>query len=465
MNEDVKLEEPSHLRIRQHLEQRMRDGELEQGDKLPTIRDMAKRYSVAPGTMQRVLRDMARDGLVRGVRGSGVYVTFDGAPETAPDVLRISEMDNLFSAKEMESVFARFKEAFPAAHCQTVPDLPDVLEIVGDDVPALASQLEDVTELVETLFDRPYSERRVFNAFHLAGRHVMLPVTVMVNPIICHGPMFAAEGIPLPDGAWNWNEFVELAHALTRAKDGVYGFHPSGHFPLLFIAGVWQRGGRVYSPDGARCLLAEGPGLEMAECLRQLRGAVSPDLTQDLWKGAPDVGAFAEGRVAMSLGTIWFPEPLYRRGFRDIPWRAAVQPHDGVEEYVLQTFGLAVRREARNKDMARAFLKAAASWEKWPDKINHTYSFYMHNDLRPAPEAGDVCSRMATFGRTPLSDVLPECRSHRHSAALWLLELGLRQLVISDAPVKQVMEEAVRNVEFMLRDEHAWSPAVARAGL
>ena len=47
------------------------------GDKLPTVREIAKRLKVNPNTVSRAYRDLERDGVLVSRRGTGVFVHED----------------------------------------------------------------------------------------------------------------------------------------------------------------------------------------------------------------------------------------------------------------------------------------------------------------------------------------------------------------------------------------------------
>ena len=52
-------------------------GEIKPGERLPSIRDMAIHLKVNANTMQRVYREMERNGLIASRRGTGYYFTED----------------------------------------------------------------------------------------------------------------------------------------------------------------------------------------------------------------------------------------------------------------------------------------------------------------------------------------------------------------------------------------------------
>ncbi|HVV09030.1 winged helix-turn-helix domain-containing protein [Amycolatopsis sp.] len=60
--------------IADHLEQRIRSGELGPNTRLPAEARLAREYRVALGTTRNAVRLLASRGLVRVVRAKGVYV-------------------------------------------------------------------------------------------------------------------------------------------------------------------------------------------------------------------------------------------------------------------------------------------------------------------------------------------------------------------------------------------------------
>lgn len=60
--------------IAESIRRRIASGELKPGDKLPPVREMARRWNCTPGTVSRAYAELAREGLVVGHRGSGTRV-------------------------------------------------------------------------------------------------------------------------------------------------------------------------------------------------------------------------------------------------------------------------------------------------------------------------------------------------------------------------------------------------------
>jgi molybdate-binding protein/DNA-binding transcriptional regulator YhcF (GntR family) len=63
-----------YLEIAESLRRRIASGELKPGDKLPPVREMAKRWGCTPGTVIRAYAQLTQDGLAVGRRGGGTRV-------------------------------------------------------------------------------------------------------------------------------------------------------------------------------------------------------------------------------------------------------------------------------------------------------------------------------------------------------------------------------------------------------
>ncbi|MBN6038424.1 GntR family transcriptional regulator [Amycolatopsis sp. 195334CR] len=67
--------EPLYRRIAGEFEARIRSGELQPGDRLPSIRQISERWGIAIATATRVLATLREDGLVEAKVGSGTVVS------------------------------------------------------------------------------------------------------------------------------------------------------------------------------------------------------------------------------------------------------------------------------------------------------------------------------------------------------------------------------------------------------
>ena len=70
---------PIYTQLITQIQQRIVTGQLQPGERLPSVRDWAAEAGVNPNTMQRAMTEMERQGLVHSQRTTGRFVTEDEA--------------------------------------------------------------------------------------------------------------------------------------------------------------------------------------------------------------------------------------------------------------------------------------------------------------------------------------------------------------------------------------------------
>lgn len=68
---------PIYLQLIDLVKLQIISGQLQPGDKLPSVRELAMQYGVNPNTMQKALSELEWEKLVYTVRTTGRYVTED----------------------------------------------------------------------------------------------------------------------------------------------------------------------------------------------------------------------------------------------------------------------------------------------------------------------------------------------------------------------------------------------------
>ncbi|MCO7222047.1 GntR family transcriptional regulator [Klenkia sp. PcliD-1-E] len=66
---------PPYEQLRAQIAERVLDGRLSEGDRLPTVRGLAEQLGVAPGTVARAYAELEVDELVEGRGRAGTVVT------------------------------------------------------------------------------------------------------------------------------------------------------------------------------------------------------------------------------------------------------------------------------------------------------------------------------------------------------------------------------------------------------
>jgi len=68
---------PIYIQIMNLIKKRIIKGELKEGDKLPSVRELSTELKVNPNTVQRSYQELERENLVYTQRGMGTFVTED----------------------------------------------------------------------------------------------------------------------------------------------------------------------------------------------------------------------------------------------------------------------------------------------------------------------------------------------------------------------------------------------------
>src|SRR5207253_1319549 len=98
------------------------------------------------------------------------------------------------------------------------------------------------------------------------GRVYGHPVNAATNGIWFHKDILRDAGVAVPNGPWTWQQFLPVAQKLTiRSGNRVtrYGFLID--WENNYLQFIMQWGGRVYSPDGTRCVI------DSPECIAALQ--------------------------------------------------------------------------------------------------------------------------------------------------------------------------------------------------
>jgi GntR family transcriptional regulator len=73
-------------------------GDLKAGDRLPSTRELARRFSIHPNTVSAGYRQLARDGWVEYRHGSGVYIQSEVTPAQTPEQILDQHIVAFFKA-------------------------------------------------------------------------------------------------------------------------------------------------------------------------------------------------------------------------------------------------------------------------------------------------------------------------------------------------------------------------------
>jgi GntR family transcriptional regulator len=129
---------PLHDQLLAQLEMKILGGSISPGQRLPSVRALARRLGLHANTVSGAYRDLERAGHVELRRGAGVYVRA-GSPASVEDARGLDEMIRLalsvafrkgFSGPEIRAAVERWLRAAPAERFVVVDPREETLEIV-----------------------------------------------------------------------------------------------------------------------------------------------------------------------------------------------------------------------------------------------------------------------------------------------------------------------------------------------
>jgi DNA-binding transcriptional regulator YhcF (GntR family) len=228
-------------------------GDLKPGDRLPSTRELARRFSIHPNTVSAGYRQLTEEGWAEYRHGSGVYVKTDAASPSTPEQILDKHIAAFFRAvRELklssEAIRARVAEwiaAPPPDHFLLIDPDPDAREILLSEIcqatswPAMAIPFEEAANpqaLAGALpLCRPSKTKAV---------RALLPVGVeLITLQIRSANQWLAPELPSLKGKLigvvsHWVDFREIAKTMLAAA----GVDPD----LLVVRNPrrprWQRG-------------------------------------------------------------------------------------------------------------------------------------------------------------------------------------------------------------------------------
>ena len=248
------------------------------------------------------------------------------------------------------------------------------------------------------------------------GRTYGFPTNASVNAIWINKAIFDKHGIPYPKGPWTWEEFIPLAQRLTvKGANGRIE-----HFGFMMEWWNWghfcrQWGGRVYTPDGTRCVLDSPENIAAIQLMQDLvyRHRVAPSPVEETaiataggW-GSGTITFFGGGKAAMALGGRWWLCTL--RKYEGLRLGAVECPHGPKRLFRGYGRSTLVNKNSPRREHALAFLKYLAG-KDYNELINHQADalapvtsycdrdLYLHDPEFPGEDFNDVWRDIMQYG-------------------------------------------------------------------
>ena len=205
------------------------------------------------------------------------------------------------------------------------------------------------------------------DAFHFEGQLWCIPQNISSLVVYYNRDLFDAAGMPYPTNEWTWDEFLVVAHALTRDSngDGTIDQYAVGLSPQLFRLApfIWQNGGHIVDdPNQPTRLTLDRPSALVAFQWfvdLQVKEGVVPDAVAESAESSES--RFLNGRLGMIFNSRR-GVPTYRTisGFE---WDVAPLPRAKQAAGILHSDAYCLSVKAENKEAAWTFIEFANSVE------------------------------------------------------------------------------------------------------
>jgi DNA-binding transcriptional regulator YhcF (GntR family) len=226
--------------------------DLAPGQRLPSTRELARRFHLHPNTVSAGYRQLARDRWVEQRRGSGVFVRANKPEITLSSGLAMDQMiASLFRAARQQSVslpvlrsrLRQWLELQPPDHFLLIEPEEELRRIVAAEMqqavtlPVMSCGLEDCRKALDGSIPvaLPNREAAVRQALPAGAELLVLGFRSV--------PSSLRQWLPAPSGALvgvasKWPDFLKLARTMLSAA----GFHPDSLVLRDARKLHWQRG-------------------------------------------------------------------------------------------------------------------------------------------------------------------------------------------------------------------------------
>jgi len=226
--------------------------ELAAGQRLPSTRELARRFHLHPNTVSAGYRQLQRDRWVEFRRGSGVYVRFtkpeiSPSPDLALDQMiaqLLSQTRKLgVSLPELRLRIRKWLELQPPDHFLLIEPDEELRRILSTEMAAALTFPVESSGIEDSLKKLAGSVLVVLPNREAAVRKLLAPGAELLLLQIRSVPASLAGYLPVPAGtligvASRWPEFLKVARAVLSAA----GFHPDSLVFRDCSEPNWQRG-------------------------------------------------------------------------------------------------------------------------------------------------------------------------------------------------------------------------------
>lgn len=358
---------PKYHQIKETL--RSEVSRLHPESRLPTVRTLRDRFQASQATLDRALRELEEEGVIRREHGRGLFAC-GAAPAVRNVRLGLSAGLTPLEERLASQALLRFERTHPYTK---------VLAQVGHSAPADVYHLHTMTFLerapqlmpLDDLLPAEYLQRfhpRALAPFR-SGRHTLaLPRLFSSWVLYYNRDPFDRAGLPYPDETWTWKELLEATRRLTQPSEGRYGFLALPVFRAR-LPYLWQNGAELFDPATGACRLAADDVVEALEFWNELER--SSPIEREALSQMELLDRFLSGHLAMvpwggGLRAAAVADPRCR-------WGVAPLPAGRCRATLLVGEAFGVARGTAEVDAALALAREMVSPESMGEQIAAGY--------------------------------------------------------------------------------------------
>lgn len=206
---------PLYLQLAERFESAIAAGDYSPGDQLPTENELRQTAGVSKGTIKSAYTHLQNMGIVRKIRGSGVYVKEYGEADQSPHAI-IEELFNKLTRQYGMSVsdaYRLFREQLELSYAES--DLVNVtlVDCNAETISILQKQLEHIPGLSLTTI--------LFNDLLFTGKAMLDPGCELVITTQLHYPGVCryTEPLKIPTEPFALMETKETLVALSKLQE------------------------------------------------------------------------------------------------------------------------------------------------------------------------------------------------------------------------------------------------------
>jgi DNA-binding transcriptional regulator YhcF (GntR family) len=296
---------PMHRRIAEDLSNQVRSGKLKPGEKLPSERQIARRFQASRATVRTALQHLEQTGLIsrRERRSAVVTIRRDITPYlriacSTPKIInlfnRLSEMHILPARCQIQLYDMQQSDSVQRLAAQTTSAV-DLLVCDLEYIHCFRNRDNSYTPIPLSLVQEADIHPALFELCRLEKQLVAVPLGFWPMLLFFNEARFRDTQIAMPEVDWSWDYFQNLSQRLTFGSYYGFQFRPVFEHLSAIMAG---RGCPLYQ-EGGRVNILGSPAFEqtlrfISDLLHILK--VSPILAK-----VEHINPFAQHRCAMAL--------------------------------------------------------------------------------------------------------------------------------------------------------------------